>query len=90
MYGAFRMTVDDVFAIRRRGVVATGVVESGELRVGDEVVVNGATALTVAAIESYRKKVDVAQPGDTVGLLFSDTAAGQVSSGDVLTAYSVI
>jgi translation elongation factor EF-Tu-like GTPase len=46
----FKMTVEDVFAIRRRGVVATGRVESGTLRVGDTVTIDGTVSATVSAI----------------------------------------
>lgn len=46
----FRMTVQDVFFIRNRGLVATGRVEHGELRVGDEVRINEGSAVRVDAI----------------------------------------
>lgn len=54
----FRMTVQDVFFIRNRGLVATGRVEHGELRVGDEVRINEGSAVRVDAIEAFRKKRD--------------------------------
>jgi elongation factor Tu len=49
----FRMTIEDVFAIRGRGTVATGRVESGLLRVGDEVRVNDTLAVTVDGMVTY-------------------------------------
>jgi elongation factor Tu len=83
------MVVEDVFVIRRRGVVATGRVESGQLRVGDEVRVNGELALTVDAIEAFRKNVDEASPGDNIGVLFKGAEREQLRRADVLTAPSV-
>jgi elongation factor Tu len=85
----FRMVVEDVFVIRRRGVVATGRVESGQLRVGDEVRVNGGLALTVDGIEAFRKSLDEANPGDNIGVLFKGAERHQVNPGDVLAAPSV-
>jgi translation elongation factor EF-Tu-like GTPase len=82
----FRMTIEDVFFIRGRGTVATGRVESGQLRVGDEVRVNGGLALTVDGIEAFRKRLTEANPGDTIGVLFSAVVRSQLNRGDVLTA----
>ena len=81
----FRLTVQDVFFIKGRGLVATGRVELGEIRVGDEVRINGARAVVVDAIEQFRKKTDVAVTGDNVGLLFSGLDRSDISSGAVLT-----
>jgi elongation factor Tu len=78
------MTVADVFAIRGRGTVATGTVEEGSIRAGDEVTVNGRRA-RIDAIEAFRKKLDAANPGDNVGLLFRDLDGDHVHSGDVIT-----
>lgn len=52
----FKLTVEDVFVIRNRGVVATGRVESGSLRVGDTVSINGALSAQVDAIEVFRTR----------------------------------
>jgi len=82
----FRLTVQDVFVIKGRGLVATGRVELGEVRVGDELRVNGARSVQVAAVEMFRKKVDEAVIGDNVGLLFSGLERSDVSPGDVLTS----
>ena len=81
----FRMTVADVFVIRGRGAVATGTVEAGTLRVGDEVQINGAGAIRVDAIEAFRKKLDAANAGDNVGLLFKKLDKGDVQAGDVIS-----
>lgn len=82
----FRLTVQDVFFIRNRGLVATGRIESGSLRVGDEVQINGGQQVRVDGIEQFRKTVDEAGPGDNVGVLFRDLDKSQLGPGDVLTA----
>ncbi|QOM18938.1 elongation factor Tu [Mycobacterium tuberculosis] len=85
----FRMTVQDVFFIRNRGLVATGRVEHGELRVGDEVRINEGSAMRVDAIEAFRKKRDTAKAGDNVGLLFHRLDKGELAPGDVITSAGV-
>ena len=82
----FRLTVDDVFVIRNRGTVLTGRVEAGTLHVGDTVQINGGQDVTVEAIEKFRKKLDAATPGETVGLLVTGVDKGQVNRGDVVTS----
>ncbi|BBX73373.1 hypothetical protein MSHI_12790 [Mycobacterium shinjukuense] len=80
------MTVQDVFVIRGRGAVATGRVEYGELRVGDEVRINDGPGVRVDAIEAFRKKLDTAKAGDHVGLLFKRLTNGDLAAGDVITS----
>ncbi|OBK43140.1 EF-Tu/IF-2/RF-3 family GTPase [Mycobacterium sp. 1081908.1] len=82
----FRMTVQDVFVIRGRGAVATGRVEYGELRVGDQVKINDGPTVRVDAIEASRKKTDTATTGDNVGLLFKTLDKNDVAAGDVITS----
>jgi elongation factor Tu len=82
----FRMTVEDVFVIRGRGAVATGRVEYGELRVGDQVKINDGPSVRVDAIEAFRKKIDTATTGDNVGLLFKTLDKNDVAAGDVITS----
>src|SRR3954449_12598021 len=82
----FRMTIGDVFSITGRGTVVTGKVEEGSLSVGDEVAINGGRTVRVKAIEAFRKKLDTAAVGDTVGLLLEDVEKHDVKGGDVLTA----
>jgi elongation factor Tu len=82
----FRMTVEDVFMIRRRGVVATGRVESGTLRVGDTVQIDGTLEAQVDAIEVFRKSIDQANVGDNIGVLFKGVDKSQLNRGSVLTA----
>jgi translation elongation factor EF-Tu-like GTPase len=82
----FRLTVEDVFVIRNRGVVATGRVESGLLRVGDTVQIDGSLEARVDGIEVFRKKIDEAKIGDNIGVLFKDIEKSQLNRGSVLTA----
>lgn len=82
----FRMTVEDVFAIRNRGVVATGKVAAGTLRVGDTVHINGGPGVTVAAIEKFRKQLDEPSEGENVGVLFKGLERTQIDRGDVITS----
>lgn len=81
----FRMTVADVFFIKGRGVAATGRVEEGSVRVGDEVRVNDEFVAKVDAIEAFRKKLDQASAGENVGLLFAKLDSGAIKSGDVIS-----
>ena len=85
----FRMTVQDVFVIRGRGAVATGRVEYGELRVGDQAQINDGSVVRVDAIEAFRKKLDTAKVGDNVGLLFSKLTKSDLAAGDVITSAGV-
>ncbi|MHA7652490.1 EF-Tu/IF-2/RF-3 family GTPase [Mycobacterium sp. ML4] len=85
----FRMTVQDVFAIKGRGTVATGRVEYGELRVGDQVRINDGPSVAVDGIEAFRKKVDRAGTGDTIGVLFRKLAKSDLTAGDVITSGGV-
>jgi translation elongation factor EF-Tu-like GTPase len=78
----FRMTVEDVFLIRNRGVVATGRVGSGTLRVGDNVQIDG----TLDGIEAFRKSIGEATAGDNIGVLFTGIEKNRLDRGSVLTA----
>jgi elongation factor Tu len=82
----FKMTVEDVFAIRNRGVVATGRVQSGTLHTGDTVQIDGAISATVDAIEMFRKQRDEANTGDNIGVLFKGLQKNQINPGAVITA----
>jgi elongation factor Tu len=84
----FRLTVEDVFVIRNRGVVATGRVESGTLRVGDTVHVDGTLSAQVDGIEVFRKSIDQANVGDNIGVLFRGLEKSQLNRGSVLTSSS--
>ena len=82
------MTVADVFAIRNRGTVATGRVESGTLRVGDTVQIDGTLDARVDAIEVFRKSIDEANVGENIGVLFKGVEKNQLNRGSVLTSSS--
>jgi translation elongation factor EF-Tu-like GTPase len=82
---SFRMTVEDVFSIRNRGVVATGRVEDGVLHVGDMVRINGGPEVRVAGIEQFRKTLDAAAAGDNIGVLFTGIDKSQLGRGAVLS-----
>jgi translation elongation factor EF-Tu-like GTPase len=83
---SFRMTVEDVFVIKNRGVVATGRVESGVLRVGDTVNIDGGPIVTVDAIEIFRKSIEEANVGDNIGVLFKKIDKSQIDRGAVLSS----
>jgi len=80
------MTVQDVFHIRNRGVVATGRVESGSVRVGDVVQISGGPEAVVKGIEVFRKSIQEASTGDNIGVLLRDVDKSQLSAGAVLTS----
>lgn len=83
----FRMTVEDVFSIAKRGTVVTGKIEQGTLKVGDEVVIQGGTGerkTVVSGIEISRKVTSQANAGDNVGILFKDISRQDVQRGDVI------
>ena len=81
----FRMTIADVFFIRGRGAVATGKIEDGTLRVGDEVLVDGSGPVRVDGIEAFRKVLEQAAAPENVGLLFSKLERSQLKPGAVIT-----
>jgi elongation factor Tu len=83
----FQMPVEDVFTITGRGTVATGRVELGRIKVGDEVELVGFGAskkTVVTGVEMFRKLLDEAQAGDNVGLLLRGVDKDEVTRGMVL------
>ncbi|WP_159722195.1 elongation factor Tu [Enterococcus sp. CSURQ0835] len=84
----FMMPVEDVFSITGRGTVATGRVERGQLRVGDEVEVVGiaeeTSKTTVTGVEMFRKLLDYAEAGDNIGALLRGVAREDIERGQVL------
>ena len=80
----FQLTVEDIFWIKNRGVVATGRVASGVVRVGDTVLAGG-TPLVVKGVEKFRKVADSAGEGENVGLLFDGAAHDVLTRGAVLS-----
>ena len=77
------LTIDDVFVIKNRGVVVTGRVDAGEVRVGDTLWVAD-RAFRVDAIEAFRKSLDSASAGDTIGLLFRAAQKADFTPGALL------
>lgn len=84
----FLMPVEDVFTITGRGTVATGRVERGVIKVGDEVEIVGLqdeSRKTVATgVEMFRKLLDQAQAGDNIGVLLRGITRDEVERGQVL------
>jgi elongation factor Tu len=83
----FLMPVEDVFSIQGRGTVATGRVERGVVRVGEEVEIVGvrATSKTVATgVEMFRKLLDQGEAGDNVGVLLRGVKRDEIERGQVL------
>ena len=83
----FLMPVEDVFSITGRGTVATGRVETGILKINDEVEVVGirdTTKTVVTGIEMFRKLLDEARAGDNVGALLRGVKKEDIERGQVL------
>jgi len=86
--GPFLMPVEDVFSISGRGTVATGRVERGKVKVGEEVEIVGirATSKTVVTgVEMFRKLLDEGQAGDNIGVLLRGTKRDEIERGQVLS-----
>ena len=85
----FLMSVEDVFSITGRGTVATGRIERGKVKVGDNVELIGIqeTKKSVATgLEMFRKLLDDAQAGDNIGMLLRGIEKDQVERGQVIAA----
>ena len=85
--GAFLMPVEDVFSISGRGTVATGRIERGIVKVGDEIEIVGirdTTKTTCTGVEMFRKLLDEGQAGDNVGVLLRGTKRDEIERGQVL------
>ncbi len=83
----FLMSVEDVFTITGRGTVATGRVERGILKLGEEVEIVGirdTRKTTVTGIEMFRKLLDSAQAGDNIGALLRGVNRDEIQRGQVL------
>ncbi len=85
----FLMPVEDVFSISGRGTVATGRVERGIIKVGEEVEVVGikdTQKTTVTGVEMFRKLLDQGQAGDNIGALLRGVKREDIERGQVLAA----
>jgi len=84
----FLMPIEDVFSITGRGTVATGRVERGTVKVGDEVEIVGLMdkprKTVVTGVEMFRKTLDVAEAGDNIGCLLRGVDRKEVERGMVL------
>ena len=83
----FLMPVEDIFSITGRGTVATGRIETGIVKVGDEVQIMGLGAelkSTVTGVEMFRKLLDQGEAGDNVGLLLRGIDKDEVKRGMVI------
>jgi len=84
----FLMPVEDVFSITGRGTVATGRVERGVVKTGDEVEIVGMTEesrkVVVTGVEMFRKILDEAQAGDNIGALLRGVQRDEIERGQVL------
>ena len=85
--GAFLMPVEDVFSISGRGTVATGRVERGQVKVGEEVEIVGikeTTKTTCTGVEMFRKLLDEGVAGDNIGVLLRGVKRDEIERGQVL------
>ena len=84
----FLMPVEDVFTITGRGTVATGRVERGQIKIGEEVEILGLTderpKTVVTGIEMFRKLLDYAEAGDNIGALLRGVQRSDIQRGQVL------
>ena len=89
----FMMPVEDVFSITGRGTVATGRVERGQIKVGEEVEIIGmheTSKTTVTGVEMFRKLLDYAEAGDNIGALLRGVAREDIERGQVLAKPATI
>jgi elongation factor Tu len=89
----FLMPVEDVFSITGRGTVATGRIERGVIKVGEEVALIGFNSdkkTVVTGVEMFRKLLDDGQAGDNVGLLLRGIAKEEIERGMVLAKSGTI
>ena len=85
--GDFLMPVEDVFSISGRGTVATGRVERGIVKVGEEIEIVGikeTEKTTVTGVEMFRKLLDEGRAGDNIGVLLRGTKREEIERGQVL------
>ena len=84
----FLMSVEDVFSITGRGTVATGRIERGVIKVGEEIEIVGmkdTVKTTVTGVEMFRKQLDQGMAGDNVGLLLRGVERESIERGQVLS-----
>src|SRR5574342_631106 len=82
----FLMPVEDIFSISGRGTVATGRIERGQVKVGEEVEIVGVKAtrkVVVTGVEMFKQLLDAGQAGDNVGLLLRGVERKEIERGQV-------
>jgi elongation factor Tu len=83
----FLMPIEDIFSISGRGTVATGRIETGVIKVGEEVEIVGfreTQKTTITGVEMFRKLLDDGQAGDNVGLLLRGTKREEIERGQCI------
>lgn len=83
--GSFYFEIEDVFTIVGRGTVATGRVKSGEVHVGELVIINGNIYSKVLGIELFRQVANVAKAGDACGLFLEGITQKEINKGGYIT-----
>ena len=84
----FLMPIEDIFSISGRGTVATGRVETGVIKVGEELEIVGfrdTTKTTCTGVEMFRKLLDEGRAGENVGVLLRGTKRDEIERGQVLS-----
>ena len=84
----FLMPIEDVFSIKGRGTVATGRIEQGIVKVGEEIEIVGirdTRKSTVTGVEMFKKNLDQGQAGDNVGILLRGVERDDIERGQVLS-----
>jgi elongation factor Tu len=84
----FLMPIEDIFSIEGRGTVATGRIERGKVKVGEEIEIVGmkdTAKTTVTGIEMFNKQLDEGQAGDNAGILLRGTKKEDITRGQVLS-----
>jgi elongation factor Tu len=84
----FLMSIEDVFSIKGRGTVATGRIERGTVKVGDDVeivgLMKGAKKTVVTGVEMFQKTLEYGVAGDNVGVLLRGVERNEIERGQVL------
>jgi len=84
----FLMSIEDTFSIAGRGTVATGLVEQGQVNIGDDLEIYGfgksTTKTTCTGVETFRKKLDYGMAGDNVGVLLRGLKREDIRRGQVI------
>ena len=85
----FLMAIEDVFSISGQGATATGRIEQGLVKAGDEIEIVGLSKTlkrVCGGVMMFRKSLDQGEPGDNVGIVLEDTKRDEIERGQVLCA----